>query len=262
MSASATRTAQRLSGLFVVVAVAAAGSSLWAGSRPPASRTAAPTGRPAPACDRARARRASCSPGSASSACSAPRRWAACGTCAAPATSAAAAPTRSTSAGDRSRSAPRRATAPPRRSSPCRARARCPASRRGTSTGTPTARTAFLFRPSDTPRARRDPRCDRAAAGCGSARRPGAPPDRRAARRCPIRVGAAVRLVAAMMRVSMWRARTPPTGDSIRSCVKRSSFVCSSGAISPISSRNSVPPSACSMMPGFAIAACECAPRA
>ena len=86
----------------------------------------------------------------------------------------------------------------------------------------------------------------------------------RSARRPPLpdSVGVVVRLVAAMMRVSMWRARTPPIGDSIRSCVKRSSLVCSSGAISPISSRNSVPPSACSMMPGFAIAACECAPRA
>ena len=74
-------------------------------------------------------------------------------------------------------------------------------------------------------------------------------------------VGGAVRLVAARMRASMRRARVPPTGISRRSCVNRSSFVCSSGAMSPISSRNSVPPSASSMMPAFGDSACECAPR-
>ena len=70
----------------------------------------------------------------------------------------------------------------------------------------------------------------------------------------------AVRFVAAMMRTSMRRGRVAPSGVSSRSCRKRSSLICASPVISPISSRNSVPPSASSMRPGLAWWAVECAP--
>ncbi len=51
------------------------------------------------------------------------------------------------------------------------------------------------------------------------------------------------RLVAAMMRTSMRRRSLDPTGLISRSCRARSSLACKSMGRSPISSRNSVPPS-------------------
>ena len=44
-------------------------------------------------------------------------------------------------------------------------------------------------------------------------------------------------------------ARSPPTRTTSRSCRARSSFTCSAGGMSPISSRKSVPPSASSNLP-------------
>ena len=92
----------------------------------------------------------------------------------------------------------------------------------------------------------RRPRRVRAAAAAGSAARPAgpAPPPARAP---PL--SSATRLVAAMMRTSASTTRVDPSGVKRRSCRKRSSFDCSSSGMSPISSRNSVPPSASSTRP-------------
>ena len=53
------------------------------------------------------------------------------------------------------------------------------------------------------------------------------------------------RFVAAMTRTSTLIVSLPPTRSNSRSCRKRSSLTWIAGEISPISSRNSVPPSAC-----------------
>jgi len=57
------------------------------------------------------------------------------------------------------------------------------------------------------------------------------------------------RLVAAMKRTSTARTWFDPTGEYSRSCSTRSSFACKPASRSPISSRNSVPPCACSTRP-------------
>ena len=49
--------------------------------------------------------------------------------------------------------------------------------------------------------------------------------------------------MAAITRTSIGMPRRAPTRSTICSCSTRSSLACSGGAISPISSRNSVPPS-------------------
>jgi hypothetical protein len=51
------------------------------------------------------------------------------------------------------------------------------------------------------------------------------------------------------MRMSTFSARVSPTRNTTRSCSARRSFTCSSIGISPISSRNSVPPSAAWNLP-------------
>ena len=53
----------------------------------------------------------------------------------------------------------------------------------------------------------------------------------------------------------------PPTRLKVFSSRKRNSFACSSGTISPISSRNTVPPSADSIRPRFCRSAPVNAPR-
>ena len=70
------------------------------------------------------------------------------------------------------------------------------------------------------------------------------------------------RLVAATTRTSARRVRVSPTRSNSRSCRKRRSFAWSGGAISPISSRKSVPPSAASTRPGWSRTAPVKAPRA
>ena len=55
--------------------------------------------------------------------------------------------------------------------------------------------------------------------------------------------------MAARMRTSTDRGRELPTGVSAPSCRVRRSFTCITGLMSPISSRNSVPPSALSKRP-------------
>jgi hypothetical protein len=57
------------------------------------------------------------------------------------------------------------------------------------------------------------------------------------------------RLVAAMIRTSQATVLVPPTRTNSRSCNTRSSLTCVAAEISPISSRNSVPPSASSNRP-------------
>ena len=69
------------------------------------------------------------------------------------------------------------------------------------------------------------------------------------------------RLVAAMTRTSTWIVSLPPTRSNSRSCRKRSSLTWTAGEISPISSRNSVPPSACWKRPSRRPTAPVKAPR-
>ena len=57
------------------------------------------------------------------------------------------------------------------------------------------------------------------------------------------------RLVAATMRTSTLSVSLPPTRSNVRSCRTRRSLTCVASGISPISSRKSVPPSACSKRP-------------
>jgi hypothetical protein len=52
-----------------------------------------------------------------------------------------------------------------------------------------------------------------------------------------------------MIRTSTMIVRFEPTRSNSRCCKNRSSFTCVDIGISPISSRNSVPPSACSKRP-------------
>ena len=59
------------------------------------------------------------------------------------------------------------------------------------------------------------------------------------------------RLVAATRRKSTRTGRVPPTRSNSRSCSARSSLACRLSGSSPISSRNSVPPSASSSRPFF-----------
>ena len=140
-----------------------------------------------------------------------------------------------------------------RRSSP--ARARSAASRTAPARGRRAARRRLRRRAAQEVRrpARPDPRCGRAGAAGAAAPRPGAP---MMSSRSPVGVLpglAMVRLVAAMMRTSILRGRVEPSGVSSRSCRKRSSLICASCVISPISSRNSVPPSASSIRPGLGL---------
>src|SRR5438876_1108079 len=65
-------------------------------------------------------------------------------------------------------------------------------------------------------------------------------------------------LVAARMRTSILTKTSPPTGLISRSWITRKSLFCTSGATSPISSRNSVPPEASRKRPRRA----RCAPVA
>ena len=71
-----------------------------------------------------------------------------------------------------------------------------------------------------------------------------------------------MRLVAATTRTSILRGRVEPSGVISRSCRNRSSLACSSWGMSPISSRNRVPPSASSNRPRLSLLASEWAPRA
>ena len=61
--------------------------------------------------------------------------------------------------------------------------------------------------------------------------------------------------VAQTMRVSTGIALRPPIRSITRSCRKRSSLTCSGSGTSPISSRNSVPPCACSILPSVVLTA-------
>ena len=103
-------------------------------------------------------------------------------------------------------------------------------------------------------RDRRCPRRARAAAAGGSAPRSAGRTDPRgtARRGSPARRS---RWVAAMMRTLARIGWRPPTVVNSPSCSTRSSRVCASGGMSPISSRNSVPPSACSKRPWLAVGA-------
>src|SRR5438132_2094237 len=60
-----------------------------------------------------------------------------------------------------------------------------------------------------------------------------------------------------MIRTSTLMSSCPPTRWNSRSCRTRKSFTCMAGEISPISSRKSVPPSACSNFPFFCVARSE-----
>ena len=103
-------------------------------------------------------------------------------------------------------------------------------------------------------------RAARAAAAGGSARRSGGRTDPRgtgpagSARRRS-------RWVAATMRTLALIGVRPPTVMYSPSCSTRSRRVCASGGMSPISSRNSVPPSACSNLPDERCTAPVKAPR-
>ncbi len=57
-------------------------------------------------------------------------------------------------------------------------------------------------------------------------------------------------LVAASTRTSTWIGLAPPIRVTTPSCSTRSTLACAESDMSPISSRNSVPPSACSNFPG------------
>ncbi len=99
-------------------------------------------------------------------------------------------------------------------------------------------------------RSRSRPRRGRAAAACGSARRrAGSTGPRGTGRGRTASSGS--RLVAQTMRTFTLRGRVAPTGCTVEVCRKRSSLVCSAEAISQISSRNSVPPSAAAAAPGL-----------
>ncbi len=64
-----------------------------------------------------------------------------------------------------------------------------------------------------------------------------------------------------MMRTSTSMSRVPPTRLKVFSSRKRSSLACMARPISPISSRNTVPPSATSSSPFFWVLASVNAPR-
>ena len=107
----------------------------------------------------------------------------------------------------------------------------------------------------DPPRVRRSTRrrrgCrsgDRAAAGSRSERPTG---DSRGLRETPAPRPCAgrSRCVAATMRTFTCTGRSPPTRTTSPSCTTRSSRTWAAGGSSPTSSRNSVPPSACSNQP-------------
>ena len=70
-----------------------------------------------------------------------------------------------------------------------------------------------------------------------------------------------VRIIAATRRVLKGISSFDPIARTVRSWRTRSSFGCSSSGISPISSRNSVPPWAATMRPVRALSAPEKAPR-
>ena len=61
--------------------------------------------------------------------------------------------------------------------------------------------------------------------------------------------------MAQMMRRSSAIGARPPIRSTVRSCTTRSSFACKEAGISPISSRNTVPPSALSSLPAVRFAA-------
>ena len=64
-----------------------------------------------------------------------------------------------------------------------------------------------------------------------------------------------VRLIAATNRTSALSVCVPPSRSNSLSCKTRKSFTCTAGVMSPISSRNSVPPCASSTRPGLRDAA-------
>src|SRR5450759_2463267 len=58
-----------------------------------------------------------------------------------------------------------------------------------------------------------------------------------------------------MMRTSAFMGVLPPTRSNVPDCSTRKIFVCVAGVMSPISSRNSVPPLHCSNLPMRCVAA-------
>ncbi len=100
----------------------------------------------------------------------------------------------------------------------------------------------------------------RARAADASARRSGGSTDPRGTGPCWISWRRS-RLVAAMIRTSVLIGVRPPTVVYSPCCSTRSRRVCASSGMSPISSRNSVPPSACSKRPTPRLVAPVKAPR-
>ena len=93
-------------------------------------------------------------------------------------------------------------------------------------------------------------RAARAAAAAGSRTRSAGSRGPRGTARCAI-ARCRSRLVAATMRASVRSTRVPPRRWNSRSCSTRRNLACAGGLISPTSSRNSVPPAACSSCPGL-----------
>ena len=104
------------------------------------------------------------------------------------------------------------------------------------------------------------PRAARAAAASGCARR-------RAGSRDPCGSAASAIivsrswLVAATMRTSIGTLRRPPSWHTSFASIARRIFACADRLMSPISSKNSVPPSACRSLPAYAVCAPVNAPR-
>ena len=103
-------------------------------------------------------------------------------------------------------------------------------------------------------------RADRAAAAAGSRTRSAGSRDPRGTG--PARIACCrSRFVAATTRASVRSTRVPPSRWNSRSCSTRRNLACADGRISPTSSRNSVPPAACSSCPGLLCVAPVKAPR-
>ncbi len=145
-------------------------------------------------------------------------------------------------------------------------RGHCPASDGASAAPSPGCRSICAAVPrrrlrQEMPRpAREYPRSARAAAAVGSARHSAGRTDPRGTGPGGS-AGCRSRWVAAMIRTSARIGVRPPTVVYSPSCSTRSSRVCASGGMSPISSRNSVPPSACSKRPAARWVAPVKAPR-
>ena len=84
----------------------------------------------------------------------------------------------------------------------------------------------------------------------------------RSSRKAPLRISSSrFLLVAAMTRTSTVTEAMPPTGSTFCSCSARRTLAWVFRVMSPISSRNSVPPSASSNLPFLAVSAPVKAPR-